>query len=869
MGELTARLSCVSLLGARVFSVASRMFWSINFRRHWWLLPLSIGLLELLLVLLLPGRAPHMPVAGPGPRQAQAGPRVRGVVSSPLGSEEHMLAVGDFNGDGQQDLALTDLDFDTDSQEDGADTSPQGAAVIWLGDGHGGLRRGPVLRDTDVVALATLDAEGDGDADLLAGSPLLLWRNEGLGRLVPQALALPPNLENVDDLATGDMDGDGDTDIVFSSYSQLVLGLNDGRGHWYFREVPRKLAISIGHFLRVALADVDGDHDLDILLPGARGILLLNDGRGRFDREQYLPSCSGFSLAIGDLNGDARPDLVLDVESGDANQHNLGVYLNDGTGHFGAAHLSQTLLQPHQPQSWIALGDVDRDGALDLVTGAGGEEVWVRLNQGQGRFELPYQVSMPPSDIEEIHLADIDHDGRLDLLSPSLARHRPLRQATLATLYPPTGQECYPAVDQMPTAVGGSAALTAVEAAMQAHLGQAGGYQVSPAYPPYDLTLIVGQNGAIEHLKLGGQITPAVDSAMLHALRPLRLAPGRLHGRAVRVALRMSPRLSVLRPPISFPPLPTPGEAPIYAHVEHMPTLVGGGALVPFLCARNLQQCILPDSVRLPPHGRLVEEVLVDEDGSVSGGRKLAGISPAIDAALSPNLSGLPLVVPGRHHGRRVQVALLLSMEVTQATPLMRQAEAERLEAQTWRQRTARRCPGETDAQFVHRALPLSLNTNGMLTAYAWRPSRFGKQLLMTRPGQDDNELGTDLLVLDPYRPHTYALRVLPVHGLDDVIAVQNLFLADVDRDGRQELLVLKRCDLRGSLTTRHGRSTYMGSEPRYATDVFYLAGPDRAGQPQYRRDDTNREYLDDLPTVAAVRRALARHRPVPRETQP
>lgn len=81
-----------------------------------------------------------------------------------------------------------------------------------------------------------------------------------------------------------------------------------------------------------------------------------------------------------------------------------------------------------------------------------------------------------------------------------------------------------------------------------------------------------------------------------------------------------------------------------------------------------------------------------------------------------------------------------------------------------------------------------------------------------------------------------------------------------IDYDGQLELLALKRCNLRGTRLSRHGRTTYTGSEPRFATQVFHLARPDCAGCPRYQLDREERAYLDDLPTVAAVQRALARH---------
>ena len=826
----------------------------------WWLLLVSVVIGSALLLRV--HQRPRPPAsAAPKPRQISVRPRVPGVVSSPLGSEEHVVALGDFNGDGHPDLATTDQDYNSDEQ---------GAVVLWFGNGKGALRRGPALPGVDAVALATLDAEGDGDADLLTASPLQLWCQDGQGKLVPQLIPMSPDLGEADDVATGDVDGDGDVDIVFSSSARLGMALNEGQGQWHVQEVPQKLAGFNEPYKRVALADVDGDQDLDILSPGKQGNLLLNDGRGRFGHEQRLPSARGVCVAIGDLNGDARPDLVMDVATSDIDVDRLGVYLNDGKGHFGGARLSQTLAVS---KAWVALGDVDQDGNLDVVTGYKYGEVEVRLNRGQAQFEPAYLVARQPSDIEELHLADINHDGRLELLCPSVAEPGPLARArqplraTLTTLPAPTGAECYEEVDQMPTALGGGAVLSAVEAALQAHLGLAAGYRVDPAFPPYQLAFVVGPDGAVEHPRLGGRISPAVDSTMLRVLRRLRLTPGRLHGQAVRVALQLAPRLMVLHPPETFPSLPNPGEDPLYAHVAHPPTLVGGKPLVPFLRTWGVEQHILPDSVRLPAHGRLVEEVIVEKDGSVQSSRTLAGINPVVDAALRPSFDRLPRVVPGRHRGRRVRVALLVSIELTKHTRFMRQAEAERREAQTWRRGWARRHPGETDAQFVHRVLPLSLEESDKLTAYAWRPTAYGKQLFMTRQGQGDNEYGMDLLVLDPYRPHTYVLRVLPVTGLDDRVSLNEFFAADVDHDGHPELLALKQCDLRGTRLERHGRETYTGSEPRYATDVFRLAGTDCAGRPRYQLETTYRPYLDDLPTGAAVRRAVRKHWTAGRKT--
>jgi hypothetical protein len=768
--------------------------------------------------------------------------------------------MGDFNADGQQDLALTNGDPDTGV---GVNTDPQGAVTIWLGDGQGGLRHGPVLQDVEATLLASLDADGDGDTDLLAGSrnddKLLLWRNEGRGKLTPQAI---PKEWGTDDLTTGDIDGDGDVDIVIPFGYQLKFGLNDGKGHfrWQAQDMRAKPVESADMFERVALVDVDGDHDLDLVSPQHQVSILFNDGHGTFGQEQRLLGCTGYSLAIGDLNGDGYPDLVMDLGRGAP-----ALYLNDGTGHFGANSFSQTLeYASPQESTWVALGDVDRDGDLDIVLNSYINDVWVHLNNGAAQFEPAYQVPTGPSGLEELHLADIDHDGWLDILSPIPEAHprpgKPMR-STLTSLHPRTGNEYYKQVDQLPTAVGGGAIQTAVEEALQARLVLPAGYTLQAERPAYVLQFIVGKDGRVEHPTLEWHLTSSVDSVMLDALRHLRFVPGRLHNQPVRVMLRVVPRLSGQGPAQGFPPLPLPGEAPIYAQVEQMPTLAGGGAILPWLREQGLNRLLLPDSIRQPLRGRFVAVVVVEKDGSTDSYRPLEGISPVVDGAFTGELGNLPRLVPGRHHGQPARVALQFIVEPAELTGALKESEAKQLEAQTQKQRMARRKPRETDAQFVRRVLPLSLAYGGRLLAYAWRPSAFGKQLFLSKRGQpDDNEYGTDLLVLDPYRPNTYALRVLTLGDMGDLTNLESLFFADVDHDGRQELLALKECSLRETgFTDKHGQHS-SGHFAHYQTDVFRLAGSDRAGRPRYALDTTSRPYLDELATAAAVRQALARH---------
>jgi hypothetical protein len=144
--------------------------------------------------------------------------------------------------------------------------------------------------------------------------------------------------------------------------------------------------------------------------------VLLNRGNGSFRaRRDSRTGPSPGDVGIADLNADGKLDLVTtNLNSGD--RPTVSVLLNRGGGRFRARRDYLTL--------WIsslAIGDLNGDGKLDLVAGSPDGFVSVLLNSGDGRFQvkLDYRVQAKlkheSAGGESVAIGDLNGDGKVDL----------------------------------------------------------------------------------------------------------------------------------------------------------------------------------------------------------------------------------------------------------------------------------------------------------------------------------------------------------------------------------------------------------------------------------------------------------------------
>jgi FG-GAP-like repeat/Bacterial Ig-like domain (group 3)/FG-GAP repeat len=181
----------------------------------------------------------------------------------------------------------------------------------------------------------------------------------------------------------------------------------------------------------LAVADLNGDGNQDIVVvsccggpsgTGAIGVLLGN-GDGAFEPAVvYDPGGDSTSIAIVDLNGDGKLDLV--VGNGENNPNSLSVLLGNGDGTFQpAAIYALPGESSSSPNSFhVLIGDLNGDGKPDLVAvsqttpGYGDGAISVLLGKGNGTFLPVVTYDTGGFGASSGILRDLNGDGKLDLV---------------------------------------------------------------------------------------------------------------------------------------------------------------------------------------------------------------------------------------------------------------------------------------------------------------------------------------------------------------------------------------------------------------------------------------------------------------------
>ena len=237
-------------------------------------------------------------------------------VGYPVGVVSGFVAVADFNGDGHLDAAVSDQ---------GVDSTP-GDVIVFFGDGHGKLTRVAKFKmpHQQPTGIAAGDLNGDHHPDLAvtlaATGSVAVFINDGTGKFLT-AVTYSAGGGEVVDVKIADLRHDGRNDLVIANRSQgMVVLLNNGNGTFGEPTIYQPTFFNWQPPDACAVADFNLDGILDVACApeGNNGYIFYGRGNGKFgsgfEFNDAINHHGGFSIAAGDFNHDGAPDLAIPIE---------------------------------------------------------------------------------------------------------------------------------------------------------------------------------------------------------------------------------------------------------------------------------------------------------------------------------------------------------------------------------------------------------------------------------------------------------------------------------------------------------------------------------------------------------------------------
>jgi hypothetical protein len=335
------------------------------------------------------------------------------------------------------------VDVDKDGDLDVVLAVEGDANRLYLNDGKGRLSWrqkafGVVAHDTEHVVSADFNKDGFADVMFVAEDDQVhqLFLGDGKAGFSDVSDRLPARSEG-NGLAVGDVNRDGWVDVVVGNSGkrgQNFLWFGDpARPGYFFDATATHLPAVNDSTQGIALADLDGDGDLDMVVanevPPNR--LLLNDGRGRFteaaDRLQLLVELHTREVHVFDATNDGKPDILFLNLTSNAGARERDpqarLLVNDGRGHF--VDETAKRLPSNSFSSWGgAVVDFNDDGQLDVIVGAievpGFKPLQARAysNDGKGNFQDVTANVIPASTVGRhwsTAVGDLNGDGKDDV----------------------------------------------------------------------------------------------------------------------------------------------------------------------------------------------------------------------------------------------------------------------------------------------------------------------------------------------------------------------------------------------------------------------------------------------------------------------
>ncbi|HEV2380406.1 MAG TPA: FG-GAP-like repeat-containing protein [Terriglobia bacterium] len=316
-----------------------------------------------------------------------------------VGSAPKGIAVGDFTGDGNPDVAVANSASNNVSVLLNTGSGTFGSATNY------GTGTNPIavaigdFNDDKLLDLVVVNA-GDGDVSILLGNG-----NGTFGPAVGYPVGVGPT-----SVAVGDLTGDRILDLAVTNGSAAgMVGVLIGNGDGTFQSVVN---YPVGAYpTSVVIADFNGDGKLDLAVanagasslctsPAGSGSvsILLGNGDGTFGAAvSYCAGVDPLSVAEGDFNGDGKADMVVANGGSAGASSGVSVLLGNGDGTFQAP----VNYYFGNIDDSVVVADLNGDGAPDLAVTSVNAGVTVLLNPG-GTFMNASSSLNPSSDGQNV-----------------------------------------------------------------------------------------------------------------------------------------------------------------------------------------------------------------------------------------------------------------------------------------------------------------------------------------------------------------------------------------------------------------------------------------------------------------------------------
>ena len=325
-----------------------------------------------------------------------------------VGDDPLSLNAADFNGDGRGDVATingTSSDVSVFLRQAGGGFAQEAGSPISVGAGSG------------PSGAAVGDYNGDGLADLAVstfvfGNVSVLLRQPGGGFALEGGAAIPLGA-NVHAVATGDFNTDGRLDLAATTAgNQVVLLLRNGTNTGFVAQP----AIATGASpVAIAVGDYNGDGLADLAIANRTGdsvTILLRVPGGTFSSETAVPAGDDpIGIVAADFDGNGRADLAVTNAVPGTVSAFLRAPSNDG---FTAEPPFAVSASP----VGIAAADFDRDGRPDLAVAANAGAVEILRRNAAGGFTRDQSIPLGGA-VNDVATADFDGDSRPDLAASS------------------------------------------------------------------------------------------------------------------------------------------------------------------------------------------------------------------------------------------------------------------------------------------------------------------------------------------------------------------------------------------------------------------------------------------------------------------